>query len=793
MPSLTTSTDQIRDRDRLLISDENGNFSTNGGVLAVEEAQVDGHSVNLGQLNQRLSSTEQTLSQQITTEIGQIELPGDPPFVLDFESSAAGWDGELFPANQTIESVNNELVITKTATGTGAAADARNLAAAGFTFVQGEEYEITFEVSEIIGDWAFRNQFSQSNFEQILALGSNTVTFTMDGSNGQFPLITRPSTVATQTEGDLIRIGPMSIRSTSDAVGIRGIIDQQVLASLSSVGKAEVGLGNVENLAPADLGISIATQSALDSLQAMIDGLQPEASSFTFDFTTGVQGWDQSQFAGVQTITTDNDQLLVTRTSVTSTASVNWEGIINQNLGFDLTPGETYTLEIDVDSLQNTWVLASTFSEAVEIVELEEGINRLTFVYGLNNQGQATATSAGNLLYPSIAHPSSESPVIGDFIRINGISVLVGDGTSVNGDGSSGGFDPNLEFTHIGRDIQFTATVSDESDRGVIIGNNFIGNVARPTTIGNFIDATHRVAPWSTSENVFGGARNPEYVAVGSRISTGVWRTTSIGDRSAALGQSSTALGYGAITLASHGVALGRGSYVCDESQLPFVGASLEPLAVYLGNGWHHRANFNMSGIAHSQTNVSPSNVVPSTRVSEFRGFDAFDARYPAWDATTDYSAPINRQTSRYIQHNGKAYKQLTGSGPSSTVVEPGVTAGWEDVWFFTHDVPQTGTGSGVPSDFNVDGGHARLIAGLSTGSGVGGTSGLSIGDGNDIGENRKQRITEAFYVDSDPGNANTYACLRMTDGTEHRVNIEADGTLKVVPRTNIDLDYRSN
>ena len=73
MPALTITTDQIRDRDRLLISDENGNFSTDGAPLAVEEAQSDGQAVNLLQLNQRLSSTEMTLSQQITTEIGQIE------------------------------------------------------------------------------------------------------------------------------------------------------------------------------------------------------------------------------------------------------------------------------------------------------------------------------------------------------------------------------------------------------------------------------------------------------------------------------------------------------------------------------------------------------------------------------------------------------------------------------------------------------------------------------------------------------------------------------------------------
>ena len=135
----------------------------------------------------------------------------------------------------------------------------------------------------------------------------------------------------------------------------------------------------------------------------------------------------------------------------------------------------------------------------------------------------------------------------------------------------------------------------------------------------------------------------------------------------------------------------------------------------------------------------------------------------------------------------------MLGSGPTSAVVEPGVTPDWEATWLFTHDLPSSGLGSGGPDDFNVDGGHARLIAGRATGNGSSGTAGLSIGDGNDIGENRKQKITEALYVDSDPGNANTYACLRMTDGTEHRVNIEADGTLKVVPRADIDLTYRSN
>ena len=725
---------------------------------------------------------------------------------------------------------------------------------------------------------------------------------------------------------------------------------------MATLGPSEIGLGNVANLSPDNLGISIATQAAIDSLQAMIDSLQSEAGSFTFDFTTGTQGWDQSQFAGVQTITTDNDQLVVTQTATAPNATVNWEGILNQNLGIDLIPGDTYTLDVDVDSLQNTWRLVTTFSQAVDFIDLEEGVNRLTFVYGLHNQGQSTENSQNNLLYPAISQTGS--PVIGDFIRINGITLFAGDGsgtengadvqalideleariealepvdsalhridfetdgdaegwdgflfgsnqtinvadgklaiqftagtevsvdsrninfnfidgteyelvvtvsevtgsswrmqdrfsasvasqdmtvgenvmrftrTEINGQfptiraftagggqigdsisiesivirtpvdagpGSAASFDPSLPYTWIGEGAENNLTgVILDSQRGVIIGNGALGTGRNPVVVGDDARIDHTTY-YGSNVGIHGAARvsDLQSAVFGHQARSGGWRGTASGDLAHALGQSSTAVGAGAVSLATHGQAVGRGAFVPDQSQLRSVGTVLANRSLYLENTWGHRFSTPYSGIGISGDLRDPTIVVV-----EYHSADAFDSRYPFWDATEDYPEPVNFSNGpRIVQHDGNAYKSIAGSGPGTQVVEPGVTADWESTWVFMHPVvtlqdSPNDPNAGPPSEFNMNAGHGRLIAGLPTGTGVGGTAGLSVADGVNRGENRKQRVTEALYVDSDPGNANTYMCFRKTDGTEHRINVEADGTLKAIPRNELNLNYLSD
>ena len=267
-------------------------------------------------------------------------------------------------------------------------------------------------------------------------------------------------------------------------------------------------------------------------------------------------------------------------------------------------------------------------------------------------------------MHPSINIPFASTPVEGDFVRINRITVFAGDGTSVGeGDSGAAGFDPNLEFTHIGSNIQFTATVNNDADRGIVIGSNYRGNHLRPNVVGQNVTAIHTVAPWSNfNENPFGGSSNPEFTIIGHDAIGAAWRGAQVGDRSVQLGQSGTVLGYGGVNLQSHGISLGRGGNVPGHTQIPEVGMSVEATMVYLANGWGHRINTPWSGI--NTRGAGPR--TPSSEVGEYHGMDAFDARYPAWDANEDYVAPTSRFTGKIVQHAGVAYISLLGSGPST-------------------------------------------------------------------------------------------------------------------------------
>lgn len=326
----------------------------------------------------------------------------------------------------------------------------------------------------------------------------------------------------------------------------------------------------------------------------------------------------------------------------------------------------------------------------------------------------------------------------------------------------------------------FAAAVNQQEKLGVVIGHGSTTNLDSPVIIGNLIDANH--TPYYGTTGIFGAQSNDQMVVVGDSARGGGWRTSTFGAQAFAGGQSSSAFGCGAVSLSSHGQAIGRGAYVPDQALLDFVATVVSGRSMYFENSWAHKFNKPIS-------DIDIGDHTPSTIVNEIHGQDAFDSRIPAWSNVTSYAAPVASKDADLVQHSNKIYKSID----SSTNVEPGITAGWETKWVYLHDIPSSGTGSGVPSDFDVDGGHFRCVAGRSTGSGTGGTAGLSIVDGVDLGPNIKQKVVEGLYVDSDYGAANTPVCLRKSDGTEWRLNIEVDGTIKAISRTAVGLTYPAN
>lgn len=308
---------------------------------------------------------------------------------------------------------------------------------------------------------------------------------------------------------------------------------------------------------------------------------------------------------------------------------------------------------------------------------------------------------------------------------------------------------------------------------GIVAGYLASSNQLTPTVIGNEATLNHEQVYGSNGP--FGCASGDEGCIVGDESAGGGWRTTAHGAKAKALGQSASAFGAGAVALSAHGVAFGRGAYVPDEALMPSVGTVIAGNEIYLENGWGHKFNTPLSGL-------SIGDQTPSTTTKTVHGQDAFDARYPAWDSGTTYADPGTDSTAADIVQNttGGVYKSIA----ASTDVEPGVDSGWETYWHYLYDVPTAGAGSGVASDFDVDGGHVRLASGRSTGSGTGGTAGLQITDGTDNGENVKQTLVDGFAVDSDYGGEETPMIVRTSDGRQLRIAVGADDSAGTGYRT---------
>lgn len=314
-----------------------------------------------------------------------------------------------------------------------------------------------------------------------------------------------------------------------------------------------------------------------------------------------------------------------------------------------------------------------------------------------------------------------------------------------------------------------TSTKSQDDYKGVIIGYNAYSNQTRTTAVGYEAKSEWSGIFKSGAQGIFGCASGDETIALGELAYAGGWRTSAVGANTAALGQSSSAFGAGAVSLSSHGVAFGRGCYVPSYEMmfgnLTDVQTVIAGQEIFFENSWGHKFNTPIS-------NLSIGDHDPENTTITLHGQDAFDARFPAWDVATTYTlnSPFLAADADVVQHNGKAYKSLQ----TSTGVEPGVTAGWETSWVEFQDVPTSGSGSGVPSEFDVNGGHIRVAAGRSTGSGTGGTAGFQIANGVATGQNIKQVLVDALVVDADAGGSETHVIIKDTSGNQLRVGIGA-------------------
>lgn len=487
------------------------------------------------------------------------------------------------------------------------------------------------------------------------------------------------------------------------------------------------------------------------------------------DFENDESGWNGQLWPTFQTISTSNGNLVITRGADGGQAAAD-----ARNTGVSFVGGQSYEIKVDVVSMQGTWHMRDTYSGQGALKTLSVGSNSFAFEF---------TPTAGQ--FPVIVGPTADGVDEGDSIVISSIEIL-------QGSGGVSGFNPeSLSSILFGLGASSTNSGNGKA-KGIVIGADARTNQNNAVVIGNDANGVH--VPAYGSLGIHGCQTQNEMVVIGNLAAGGGWRTFAGGAKAHALGQSSTALGCGAVALATHGVAVGRGAWVPDQSQMNFVGVVLGAQNLYMENGWGHQFNTPISGIGVGSKN-------PPTVVNEYHGQDAFDARYPEWSASSNYGLPgsatsFNASTAHLAQLNGNLYKSLLPSGPaeSAGVVQPGVSANWETYWRLVYQIQQSGSaGPGGPTDFNVGGGHARLIAGRATGSATSGTSGLSVTDNVNRGPNQKKLVVEGLYVDSDPGNANTYICFRKTDGTEHRINVEADGTLKAIPRSSINLNYECN
>ena len=248
------------------------------------------------------------------------------------------------------------------------------------------------------------------------------------------------------------------------------------------------------------------------------------------------------------------------------------------------------------------------------------------------------------------------------------------------------------------------------------------------------------------SSLLYSGAAGAERTAIGETSRALAWRATAIGGNAFAGSTSSTAIGSGAVSLQTHGMALGRGAIVPSLGWVPFeVNFSFAEKELYFNNGWGHRFNLPISKITKGDT---PS---PSAVEIKLHGQDAYDARYPIYNAGTTYASGA------WVQRNDSVFisKVIT------TGNDPGLGVNWSYLY-------NTDAGGG-PSDYNVDAGDFSIYAGRATGTGTSGSVNLYVAEGNN-GQNTKDTPKKAMELRSDEA---------LTTGTFLWLLNEATGTMQ--------------
>lgn len=112
-----------------------------------------------------------------------------------------------------------------------------------------------------------------------------------------------------------------------------------------------------------------------------------------------------------------------------------------------------------------------------------------------------------------------------------------------------------------------------------------------------------------------------DMLALGNKSKAYSGRATALGNRTHAGGQSSTAVGTGAVVLTSHGVAVGRGSFLGVYESETGNTFNTDAINLYLSNGWAHRFDTPLSGIGIGE-DTTPSDVEVKIYAQ-----DAYDSR----------------------------------------------------------------------------------------------------------------------------------------------------------------------
>lgn len=313
------------------------------------------------------------------------------------------------------------------------------------------------------------------------------------------------------------------------------------------------------------------------------------------------------------------------------------------------------------------------------------------------------------------------------------------------------GLDPSTDNVVIGNG----ATSEAPNQNQVAIGKNAVVDQTDSVAVGK--GAKAKFSQWYTAVD------SNEATAIGHDSYAHGWRTTAVGAKAHAGGQSSTALGCGTVARSTHGCGIGRGVIVPSNAQGGQNVTVIMNSELYFENNWGHKMSRPESGISVGSSDT------PNTHEVKLHGFDAFDARFPAWNSAASYSVGDWVQVldggSASDGVTGDVYQALTANTNSTPVSNP---TDWALRWQ---------TAGGTPDSFNVDGGHIALEAGRGTGTGLGGEVRFKAARSNNTGQNTKNPNVVVGKFTSNETTGTHFYLVNAATGTMHQVKIGADNS----------------